>query len=81
MIDYIKKYPLLLLLIIVAFVSYMLTIMPSGSEYCFGNSCGLFFWGAPVSYTHLDVYKRQMVSMYETKATIMSKSNKGYFLI
>ncbi|MGB4965831.1 MAG: hypothetical protein WBO77_01845 [Microgenomates group bacterium] len=46
MIDYIKKYPLLLLLIIVAFVSYMLTIMPSGSEYCFGNSCGLFFWGA-----------------------------------
>lgn len=46
MIDYIKKYPLLLLLILTAFVSYMITIVPSGSNYCFNNLCGLFFWGA-----------------------------------
>lgn len=46
MIDYIKKSPLLFILILIAFVSYMITIIPSGSEFCFQNSCGLFFWGA-----------------------------------
>ncbi len=46
MIDYIKKYAALFLLILISFVAYMLTIVPSGSNYCFNEVCGLFFWGA-----------------------------------
>lgn len=45
-IDYIKRYPLLLAVIIPAFIFHMLIIMPSGSHYCFEDKCGLFFWGA-----------------------------------
>src|SRR3989344_4678351 len=46
MIDYIKKHTMLLILILVAFVAYMITIFPSGSHYCTKGPCGLFFWGA-----------------------------------
>lgn len=44
-VDYIKKYPLLLLLIIPAFFIYLLIIFPSGSFYCFKEKCGIYFWG------------------------------------
>ena len=46
MISLIKKNLAIVLLIIIAFASYMLTIIPSGSQYCFGGTCGLYFWGA-----------------------------------
>lgn len=32
-------------MIIPAFFLYMLIIFPSGSNYCFNKSCGIFFWG------------------------------------
>ncbi len=44
-IDYIKKYPLLLFLIVPAFLIYMLIIFRSGSDYCFSGKCGIYFWG------------------------------------
>lgn len=34
------------LLIILSFFAYMLTIFPSGSQYCIDNLCGIYFWGA-----------------------------------
>src|SRR3990167_500056 len=43
--DYIKKYKFLLLIILPAFLLYMLIIFPSGSFYCLKNSCGINFWG------------------------------------
>lgn len=33
-------------LLATALVATMSVIMPSGSKYCYGNSCGVFFWGA-----------------------------------
>lgn len=32
-------------MIVPAFLLYMLIIFPSGSNYCFEKSCGIFFWG------------------------------------
>lgn len=43
--NYIKKHPVLLLLIVPAFLIYMLVILPSGSYYCLDKTCGIFFWG------------------------------------
>ncbi len=45
-IEYIKKYKLLLLIIVPAFFLYLLVIFPSGSYYCFEGQCGYYFWGA-----------------------------------
>jgi hypothetical protein len=42
----IKQNVLLTLVIGVAFLLYMLVIMPSGSTYCIKGECGLYFWGA-----------------------------------
>jgi len=33
-------------LLTTAFVASMSVIMPSGSKYCYENSCGVYFWGA-----------------------------------
>lgn len=33
-------------LLATAFIAMMSVIMPSGSKYCYANSCGIFFWGA-----------------------------------
>ncbi len=33
------------MLILPAFFIYMLVIFPSGSQYCFNNVCGIYFWG------------------------------------
>lgn len=35
-----------ILLLSTAFVFQMITIIPSGSRYCFNNQCGIHFWGA-----------------------------------
>ncbi len=35
-----------ILIIVVAFVSQMLVVMPSGSRYCSEGACGTYFWGA-----------------------------------
>jgi hypothetical protein len=38
--------PIELLVIIPAFVLYMLAVVPSGTYFCFESRCGLYFWGA-----------------------------------
>lgn len=43
---YISKYPLLLIILALAFVFHMFIIFPSGSYYCFHSACGYFFWGS-----------------------------------
>ncbi len=43
--DYIKKNPLVLLVIVPGLIYHMLIIMPSGSPYCVAGKCGIFFWG------------------------------------
>lgn len=43
---YIRKHPLLLCVLIPAFIAHMLVMFPSGSSYCVGDRCGLAFWGA-----------------------------------
>jgi len=35
-----------ILIIILAFVTQMFVIMPSGSKYCSEGQCGIYFWGA-----------------------------------
>src|SRR3989344_1516326 len=45
-VDYAKKNKLLLLVILPAFFSYLSVIFPSGSYYCFGGDCGIYFFGA-----------------------------------
>lgn len=45
MMSYLKKHPLLVLIVIPAFVLYMVIIVRSGSYYCFHKQCGIFFWG------------------------------------
>ena len=42
----IKKNPLLSLVVALAFMLYMLVIMPSGTERCIDGRCGMHFWGA-----------------------------------
>lgn len=74
MIDYIKKHPPILLLILVAFVSYMVTIVPSGSEYCFNNSCGLFFWGA---HGHDAIWHLAIVASSFTKLPFVAPTYAG----
>ncbi|MCL4384704.1 MAG: hypothetical protein M1326_00110 [Cyanobacteria bacterium] len=44
-IDYIRKNKILFLVILPAFFFYMVMIIPSGSYYCFNNTCGINFWG------------------------------------
>jgi len=44
--NFIKKNKVLSLLIIVGFFAHLLISFPSGSNYCFGSFCGLYFWGA-----------------------------------
>lgn len=34
------------LVIAVAFVIQMMVVLPSGSHYCYDNTCGVYFWGA-----------------------------------
>ena len=43
--NYLKKYKFLFLLIVPAFLVYMLVIFPSGSYFCINNKCGYYFWG------------------------------------
>lgn len=43
--DYIKKHRSLLWLIIPAFFLQMLVMMPSGTNFCLGENCGIHFWG------------------------------------
>lgn len=44
-VDYIKKHRFLLLIIIPAFLLFMLIVVPSGSYFCFQKECGYYFWG------------------------------------
>lgn len=44
--NYIKKYKFLLLIILPALLLYMLVIFPSGTFFCFKDACGINFWGA-----------------------------------
>lgn len=46
MIDYIKKNLKLLFIVLAGFVFLMMTILPSGSRFCYQGQCGMFFWGA-----------------------------------
>lgn len=41
-----KRYPYFTLLIAAAFIVHMVTIMPSGSRYCYQDKCGIYFWSA-----------------------------------
>jgi len=43
--DYIKKHPFLLFLIVPAFFLYMSLSFPNGSNYCYQEKCGIYFWG------------------------------------
>ncbi|OGK15490.1 hypothetical protein A2774_04315 [Candidatus Roizmanbacteria bacterium RIFCSPHIGHO2_01_FULL_39_12c] len=43
--DYSKKHKILLLVILPAFLLYMLIIFPSGTFFCFKAACGINFWG------------------------------------
>lgn len=46
MIDYIKKNLKLLFIVLAGFVFLMITIVPSGSRFCYQGQCGMFIWGA-----------------------------------
>lgn len=46
MIDYIKKNLKLLFIVLAGFVFLMITILPSGSRFCYQSQCGIFIWGA-----------------------------------
>lgn len=46
MIDYIKKNFKLLFIVLAGFVFLMITILPSGSRFCYQGQCGIFIWGA-----------------------------------
>ncbi|MFA6533388.1 MAG: hypothetical protein WCT22_05360, partial [Patescibacteria group bacterium] len=46
MIDYIKKNLKLLFIVLVGFIFLMITILPSGSHFCYQSQCGMFIWGA-----------------------------------
>lgn len=46
LLGYIGKHRYLLLIIVPAFLLYMLVIFPSGTYFCFDNRCGYYFWGA-----------------------------------
>lgn len=63
---------LLLTLVVGGVLLNLLTIMPSGSHYCFDNACGVYFWGAnehdgvwhlAVANTLLDQYPYQLPNM------------------
>jgi len=45
MMSYLRKHPFLALIIVPAFILYMVIILRSGSYYCFHKECGIFFWG------------------------------------
>ncbi len=63
-IDYIKKNKLLLLVIVPAFFCHMLVIMPSGSQFCSSDKCGIFFWGA---HAHDAIWHLAIISTSFTK--------------
>ena len=54
----------------------MFSLLSSGSELCFGSSSSSTAWGSArtVSYTHLDVYKRQKVSTMHLWPVSVSKT-------
>lgn len=43
---YCQKHLFIFALIVIAFVSHMLIVFPSGSYYCLQEKCGYFFWGS-----------------------------------
>ncbi|OGK36107.1 hypothetical protein A3A93_00720 [Candidatus Roizmanbacteria bacterium RIFCSPLOWO2_01_FULL_38_12] len=43
--DYIKSNTILLIILATAFLFHMFLIVQSGSNYCIGDECGLYFWG------------------------------------
>lgn len=43
--DYIRKNPILLLVIVPAFLFHMMMIMPSGTYRCVQEACGIYFYG------------------------------------
>lgn len=46
LLTFLSKNKLLALLIVSAFVFFMITIWPSGNHYCYKAKCGLFYWGS-----------------------------------
>lgn len=47
-INFYKKNKLLFFLILIGFFAYSFISFPSGRYYCFGDKCGLYFWGAHI---------------------------------
>lgn len=73
-IDYIRAHKVLLLLIIPAFIFYLLTIFPSGSYYCSKNTCGYFFWGA---HTHDAIWHLAIISSSFTGFSFLAPTFSG----
>lgn len=71
---------MLLLILIPAFVAQMMTIMPSGSYYCSGSSCGVFFWGAHGhdAVWHLAIINRAFNSFPFASPIFAGEPLKGY---
>lgn len=74
-------------LLSLAFIFQMLVIVPSGSEYCSGIQCGIFFWGAhehdsvwhlAVSSTLLNQFPFEMPNM---SGTLMQGYNFLYDIV
>ncbi|MEI6327138.1 MAG: hypothetical protein WCO78_03375 [Candidatus Roizmanbacteria bacterium] len=45
-VDCIKRNPFYTILLVIVAALSLIVIVPSGSEYCISNQCGLYFWGA-----------------------------------
>ena len=75
--DYIKKNKLLLLVLIPAFLTHMLIIMPSGSSYCHAGKCGIYFWGA---HAHDAIWHLAIISSSFSKIPFISPTFSGSLL-
>jgi hypothetical protein len=77
MFDYIRKNTKLFITVIVGFVFVMVSILPSGSHYCYQNQCGLFFWGTN---GHDGIWHLSLISTAFKQIPFISPIYKGGLL-
>lgn len=77
MIDYIKKNTKLLFIVLLGFLFLMITIIPSGSHFCYQNQCGIFFWGAN---SHDGIWHLSLISTAFKQFPFISPIYKGGLL-
>lgn len=74
---YTKSHFLILLIVVVGLFFYMAMIFPSGSNYCYQDKCGIFFWGI---HSHDSIWHIALTETAFTKIPFIAPTFSGSLL-